>query len=634
MQRLRLAAAVGAALSLYSTAASAVSYPLPVTGHYTSGFASLESAIQGWAQDYGITGVTVAVVRDKRLVYERGFGYQGDPRVSTQEIYPDAKMRLASNSINVTRRALRQLVADGYLSESTKLVDALGPWIAPSDPSYYRDLRMRDITIGHVLNDTSCLTDDRLTPTEVGQALGLNRNATLAEQIRYAWTRSETMTTWFYCTLGTPGNFNGGGHYMWEIAAQIVAQKMYEIQQGWLDGRCEPRIINYADDSLANCVGYWYGDYVYAFVGKPVGAEIYQANNTPSGAILQEVWYDSREGNGPAGTDPNPAHDPTRYADWNRFFDDTDCSYDGVYKNPCNVPSAYYVDYYARPGSGTIVASARDVARLFSVYGVWNGLAKPSSLSSYCTGCTFVGNGSLPGARTTIVDTVLADSSGNKHPVTAVVLANRRVDDGDDPGEVPIETRVLNVLNATGSGAITWPTNLDLFDDVRIQSFFTGKYMAVNGSNAYVSLNTYDANSSRQRWRIRKDSSGYSHLVNAGLTTGMISNEDLYSYAEYLPPHNVWWSEQWVIGDTGWGTTVDIRNRWQSSNKLNALHSYSWVEQGIVSGTANFWYLQTVPSGPTTCSTSSTSPTCVCRTGTTPCSCQPNGSATCPAYTP
>jgi CubicO group peptidase (beta-lactamase class C family) len=154
MRRLRLAATAGVALSFYATAASAVTYPLPVTGNHNSGFTSLDNEIQAWAQQYGITGVTVAVVRDKRLVYEKGFGYQYDPRLSTQEIYPDTKMRMASVSILYTKRALRKLVEDGYLNETTTLVDAsaLGPWIAPTDPYYYYDARMRQITIGHVLN--------------------------------------------------------------------------------------------------------------------------------------------------------------------------------------------------------------------------------------------------------------------------------------------------------------------------------------------------------------------------------------------------------------------------------------------------------------------------------------------------
>jgi hypothetical protein len=427
------------------------------------------------------------------------------------------------------------------------------------------------------------------------------------------------MKSWISCTLGTPGGANGGGHYQWEIAAQIIAQKYYEISGSTT---CEPRLINNASDAFATCVGYWYGRYVREQLGSPIGASFYQADNDPIDAKPQEVWYDSRQGS--ADADP-----PWVEPQWNRFYADTDCYYDGDYMQPCAVPPAYATDFYAKPGSGTIVGSARDLARLFTIYRLATGQTRPANLSS--NGGTWVSDGGLAGTRTTIVDTLIPDSLGTRHTVTAVVLANRAVVDGDNmpAGEKPIGTRLLDVLQATGSGAITWPTNVDLFQDVRIQSYFTGQYMRLSGSGTYASLVPLDASDYRQRWRMRQDPSGYYRFVNADDSSGMISNEHNYTWAEYLAPHNAWWSQQWLPLDTGWGTTVEIRSRWQTTKKLHATNQLGYVEQGAYSGTGGYWYLQPVPSGPTTCSGSATSPTCLCRNASGPCAC---GTAGCPAY--
>jgi len=113
--------AISASLLAIASARTALaacgSYPLPVTGEFNEAFSNVTSYVNNWAQQQGVNAATVAISYDKQLVYEQGFGYQDS--ACTQQIYPDAQMRLATNSTPMTRRALQQLIADGALFINT-----------------------------------------------------------------------------------------------------------------------------------------------------------------------------------------------------------------------------------------------------------------------------------------------------------------------------------------------------------------------------------------------------------------------------------------------------------------------------------------------------------------------------------
>ncbi|XXY44921.1 serine hydrolase domain-containing protein [Sorangium sp. So ce269] len=613
MHRIRPAVAIGAALSLYSGAALAV-VPLPTTGMAWSGFSTLDTAVQNWASTNNVKAITVAVVRDKKLVYEKGYGYQDSGQ--TQEILPDARMRLATNSVNLTRRALRTLIEEGTLNPESFVVDVLGPDIgAPINGTWGDEIRMNAIKIKHLLNDTTCLSDGSVNPdgsaifinTFVGQNYwgaqdDIGRNATAAERIKWHWGQSTTMRP--SCTVGTTMRFS---HYAMEVAGQIIAMSGYDG-----GGFCNPNIIDTSVDDYASCTGFWYGVYISGHVAVPIGATFSQAQNLPNGAYFEEIWYDSA---GSWGTWP------VLGAEWDRNWTGV-CS---PYADCQHVPVAYSTDYFARPGSGTIVASARDVARLTSIY--WPGpmSAKPTNLSGFrnTTGWG-VGGGSLPGTTTLIIDGVINNALG-KHPVTAVILANKQVE------SATLESAVKTALE----GTTQWPT-FDLFEDTRIKNYWNNQYMQFTGGGSvtYAALNT---SSVAQRWRLLTDSEGFTRLVNAWASNGMISNQNNHANAEYLAPHSSslgsWWSQQWTLQNTGTAGTKRFNARWWNTHRLNVENQTGSVEQSAVPDnySSAWWSLEPVPSGATTCSTSTTSPSCLCTStsGTTPCSC---GGTACPAY--
>lgn len=369
---------------------------LPITGVNVPELSGLDKVVTDWAQKYGVKAATLAVSRDGRLVYEKGYGYQ-DQGLNTP-ILPNAKMRLASNSITLTRRALRQLIADGKLNANDLVYQVVGlrPWLG-----YYADSRMKKITIQHLIDNQSGLADFSPSVKQIGQYMRLGRNATPAEIIQYMWSKRSTM-------VATPGT-ESGSHYAYGIGCYIIAKKT------------NPSL----DITAYESVGKAYGQYVKQFVGAPIKAVYLQAENKANQPHENEIWYES-------DYDCDP--------EWDRYW---------VGDEPLSC--AYAIDFYAEPGSGTLVSSARDFALFFEHY--WpDGTPRPASMQGY--NYLSVGYGSLPGSTT--VSSFKVEPSGD---VTSFVfLANRRHEVENSPAHDEITENIQNYL----AGVTTWPS-IDLY---------------------------------------------------------------------------------------------------------------------------------------------------------------------------
>jgi CubicO group peptidase (beta-lactamase class C family) len=357
---------------------------LPITGVNVPELSGLDAVVTSWAQQYGVNAATLAVSRNGRLVYEKGYGYQ-DQNL-TSPILPNARMRLASNSITLTRRALRQLIADGKLNANDLVYQVVGlqPWWG-----FYADSRMKKITIQHIIDNQSGLTDFSPSVKQIGQYMRLGRNATPAEIIRYMWSQRSTM-------VATPGT-NSGSHYAYGIGCYIIAKTT------------NPSL----DITDYESVGKTYGQYVNQFVGSPIGAVYLQAENMASQAHENEIWYES-------DYDCDP--------EWDRLW----AGYEPL-------SCAYAIDFYAEPGAGTLVSSARDFALFFEHY--WpDGSPRPTSMEGY--NHLSVGYGSLPGSTT--VSSFKVEPSGD---VTSFVfLANRRHEVEDSPAQDEITENIQKYL--------------------------------------------------------------------------------------------------------------------------------------------------------------------------------------------
>jgi CubicO group peptidase (beta-lactamase class C family) len=158
----------------------------PATGPVVPGGAAIDAKFVKLIDSLGMVGgASVAISKDGKLIYARGFGY-ADP-ATRAPFQPDALSRIASTSKMLTMAAVMHLVEGGALSLDNKLLDLLPVFAAlpPSDP------RTADITVRHLLShaagwDWTISGDPIFMQARVAADLGVQSPATCAQTFR--WT--------------------------------------------------------------------------------------------------------------------------------------------------------------------------------------------------------------------------------------------------------------------------------------------------------------------------------------------------------------------------------------------------------------------------------------------------------------
>jgi N-acyl-D-amino-acid deacylase len=232
---------------------------IPVSGAAVPGMGSYDQVITAFMRKHAIPGGAVAVVRDGRLVYARGFGY-ADVENRTP-VQPDALFRIASVSKPITAAAVMKLVEEGRLG----LDDRVAPFIAhlAPAPGATVDPRWEQITIRHLLNHTGGW--DRARPN--GGFDPIDRPAIAAAAVGApAPASSETLIRYM---KGMPLDFDPGQKFAYSNFGYIVLGRVIERASGMP-----------------------YAEYVRSRVLHPVGADrTRQGRSRMRDAHADEVKY-------------------------------------------------------------------------------------------------------------------------------------------------------------------------------------------------------------------------------------------------------------------------------------------------------------------------------------------------------
>src|SRR6185369_13325832 len=119
-----------------------------------------DALMQRCLPEHGLLGAALAVAKDGRQVYARGFGWAD--LQSLEPVTPDARFRLASVSKPITAVAILRLAQEGRLALDDRAFDIL-----PVEPTprlaagAQPDPRLKQITIQHLLNHTGGWNRDR-----------------------------------------------------------------------------------------------------------------------------------------------------------------------------------------------------------------------------------------------------------------------------------------------------------------------------------------------------------------------------------------------------------------------------------------------------------------------------------------
>jgi CubicO group peptidase (beta-lactamase class C family) len=232
---------------------------IPITGAAVPGMESYDQTIRDFMRKLSIPGGAVAVMRDGKLIYARGFGY-ADVENKTL-VQPDALFRIASVSKTITAAAIMKLVEEGKL----QLHDRVAPFIAHLTPAPGAtvDPRWEQITVRHLLNHAGGWDRNKSN----GGFDPVDRPVTAAVAVNaQVPASSETLIRYM---KGMPLDFNPGEKFAYSNLGYIILGRVIERVSGMS-----------------------YKDYVRTRVLEPVGA-----NRTKLGrsrmadALADEVKY-------------------------------------------------------------------------------------------------------------------------------------------------------------------------------------------------------------------------------------------------------------------------------------------------------------------------------------------------------
>jgi N-acyl-D-amino-acid deacylase len=232
---------------------------IPISGAAVPGMESYDQTITDFMRKHAIPGGAVAVLRDGRLIYARGFGY-ADVQNKTP-VQPDALFRIASVSKPITAAAIMKLVEEGKLT----LDDRVAPFIAHLTPAPGAtvDPRWEQITIRHLLNHTGGW--DRGKPN--GGFDPMDRPAIAAAAVNApAPASAETIIRYM---KGMPLDFNPGEKFAYSNFGYAILGRVIERLSGMP-----------------------YEEYARARVLQPVGATRTRSGKTRMrDALADEVKY-------------------------------------------------------------------------------------------------------------------------------------------------------------------------------------------------------------------------------------------------------------------------------------------------------------------------------------------------------
>lgn len=161
------------------------------TGVPIPSLAHVDVAVVNFMQQWNLPGGSVAIGKDGRLVYARGFGFAN--RETNELVQPQHRFRIASVSKPITSAAIMKLLEAGRVRLADKVFGTQG---ILNDPVYatIRDVRALDITIQHLLQHTAGWNlyvsgDPMFKALEIAQAMSVSPPPAPATIIRYMLAR-------------------------------------------------------------------------------------------------------------------------------------------------------------------------------------------------------------------------------------------------------------------------------------------------------------------------------------------------------------------------------------------------------------------------------------------------------------
>ena len=181
---------------------------IPASGESVPALAVLDNAMRDLMSSYDIPGGALAVTRQGRLVYARGFGYADTDAGAV--VQPGSLFRIASVSKVITAMAVARLIEKGQLTLTDRV---FGPTGVLNDAGYQtiQDARVLDIEVGHLLAHVSGFPgeeagDPQFASVPVAAAMGTSPPPSNVTVIQYVLAQTSLVfapgTQYLYSNVG------------------------------------------------------------------------------------------------------------------------------------------------------------------------------------------------------------------------------------------------------------------------------------------------------------------------------------------------------------------------------------------------------------------------------------------------
>lgn len=190
--------------------------PIPTSGFDNAALKPLDDFATAFVKQHNAAGMTIAVAKDGRMVYSKGFGYSDVP--DQKPMQPDALMRIASISKPLTAVTLLKMVEGRKLSLDEPIMPLL-------ESKRYRlagsgDQRWNQVTVRQLLQhaggwDRDISPDPMFQVVEITLAKKLRRPAGKTDILRYQLTQ--------------PLDFDPGERYAYSNFGYSVVGRAMEV---------------------------------------------------------------------------------------------------------------------------------------------------------------------------------------------------------------------------------------------------------------------------------------------------------------------------------------------------------------------------------------------------------------------
>ncbi len=186
-------------------------------------FTGVEKTVNSFMRKWSIAGASMAIAKDGKLVFARGFGYADT--ASGSKTQPYNRFRIASISKLITAIGIMKLNEEGLLALDDRV---FGPDGILNDPYFSdpKDKRVYGITVAHLLSHEAGWSqrfgDQMFMPITIADRMGIKPPATTKNIVRYALDKR------LHYTPGSGRAYSNLGYSILGLIIEKVSGLTYE----------------------------------------------------------------------------------------------------------------------------------------------------------------------------------------------------------------------------------------------------------------------------------------------------------------------------------------------------------------------------------------------------------------------